>query len=437
MVGGPLSVGIAIIRCALFQDDSNSAAVDNFLQPTPKSNLLKKALFHRSGSGVVKRKTGSNVVAFDSDKDDDDLASDDDDFTFKKPAGPLPADQGHILHTIENRLSHLKNVQNNEIRSAVGRRETKDHAGDNEDRGKYPCRIAHVTPTKRVAPHKEHQHAGKEVDGGQKFLMAVVPPENGLRKENDENAFRNQLPVWHSTPHSNENANPRSTISVTKKAFSLCQPSPVLINRYLKYHKGEDEERGRDRKWRLSNEEFGDTKNEANVSVTSSEGVLDHNLGKENVSVAAIAARKLQLNLTFSKSEDVLNCSASEDKSASTYHLTIEDDALSSTSESSLSSMGTKQHSLSIKQVHKMAQLQELSKCHRYIAQCGLTIVVLIACQSSPFLVEVESEGDNGPQALLPNEITLGDIKFPPWCPLPTSLHKNVQNLSVPQVLRP
>lgn len=272
--------------------------------------------------------------------------------TFKKPFNDS-VEKSYILHSVENKLfdgNDFKNVQNKEIKII-----DDDRKNINEIEIKDYDKTTRLTPT-RCLSQKLNQ------------IQTDMFRQSDIKAfENDENTFKKEFPLSHSTPFYNENTNKPMSM---KKVLPLCQPSPVLLNRYLKYNKIEEKDTDNSLRQRASNEnmkyEINDVcdkpyKNEMNVSYTKYMCNDDTDLPNVNQENSLV---KSNLNNTYSKSEDVLSSSSNavvEEVINSVYDLCIEEDVKSSTSESSLSSISNK-HSLSIKEVEKMAKLQELSK---------------------------------------------------------------------------
>lgn len=344
---------------------SDTAAEDLFHTPLTsraKGNLLRKALANShsqvessnssgvSGVGSV-LSAGTTAIVGTAVTSPDDEAG----VVFKKPSS-APTNESvaksYILHSVENKLFNLADV--NSTAELIKSRDLKN---------------AEIARKTAVAGEKM---AENDVDALSHRFEELKTGAGGDDDAdfNDENVLaKPPAPTyaWHSTPHQ-ENVNKLPP----RRSFPQ-QPTPILLNRYLKHKQHQAAEmncmlsRHLDAD-DLDGETNGDLRcaqqedeprrsNEMNVSYVKFESEDSAKLPRiDNVSPTGLRS-------SFSKSDDVLNSPCHELNS--TYGLRVEDDAVSSGSESSLSSMSHKL-TLSIQEVQKMADQQERSEyCRR------------------------------------------------------------------------
>lgn len=284
---------------------------------------------------------------------------DESDVVFKKPcstAGSESVAKSYILHSVENKLFNLADVnstaelmKNRDLKNGETARKTTAHIGEiGPDDVDVFCQ--------RLEETKMGASGNSDLDA------------------NDENALVNPatLSAWHSTPRQESDGKPPF-----RRSFPQ-QPTPILLNRYLKHKQHQAAEMSNLLNRHLADEVDGDhhfgedeerqQPNEMNVSYVKYES-------KDIAQLPRIdKINKNGLHSSFSKSDDVLNSSYNELNS--TYSVQVDDDAASSTSESSLSSISHKL-TLSIQEVQKMADQQERSECHDMAWYCLNSVFAL------------------------------------------------------------
>lgn len=326
------------------------------LSSRAKGNLLRKALANShshvessnsSGVGGVSSvsSAATTVIVGPTATSPDDEAN----AVFKRPPSPPTSEsvaKSYILHSVENKLFNLADV--NSTAELIKTRDLK-----NAEIARKTAATGEITENNVNALSHRFEELQTGVAG------------KGDVDINDENVLA-KLPAhtfaWHSTPHQ-ENVNKPPP----RRSFPQ-QPTPILLNRYLKHKQHEAAEMNCMLSRHLDADELD---SETNGNHHSAEEEDERHRGNEmNVSyvkyecedsakLPRIDVSPNGLRSSFSKSDDVLNSPCHELNS--TYSLRVEDDAASSSSESSLSSMSHKL-TLSIQEVQKMADQQERSK---------------------------------------------------------------------------
>ncbi|XP_065209730.1 uncharacterized protein LOC135838093 [Planococcus citri] len=324
--------------------DVSLGAVNHFLIRTPfedrKSKpLIKTALcnqFHANHINVeakseldslsMKPKTESNAFQ----KPDNTFRPSSNDTVLisrKMRSNNEPADKSYVLHSVENKLFTITDADTNETFIKPAANWEPRNQKVNEDESVPNELIDNLKSNSAPVKAAEFSNA-KEYEKKSSNKSARTTPEN------DENDHR----------------------SAVKKSVPICQSTPMLLSRYLKYNKGIEETKNFS-KWRTSAEFLkedspempsdGD-QNPMNISyIKDTSPIIDEAPPNENEN-------------TFSKLENYLN---------STYSVQ-EDDQTSSASESSVSSFGTKP-TYSIRDVQKNAELQERNLKQQFQSNYG------------------------------------------------------------------
>ena len=226
------------------------------------------------------------------------------------------SDKSYILHSVENKLFT--------ITDAVDSNDAFSKTSQNRD-----PRIQKIDDDSTILSALNENS------------KSIVPPTKatdlGNTKEHDKKLLHNKLPKL--SPENDEN----DLRSAVKKSAPICQSTPMLLGRFLKYNKSIDDSKNFS-KWRTS-AEFLKTE----VDEFANVGVGQHQMNVSYIKDTSPLAEDMSVehNNTYSK----LN---------STYDVQ-EDDKTSSASESSVSSFGSKP-TYSLQDVQKNAELQERSK---------------------------------------------------------------------------
>lgn len=369
------------------------ATIDNFLAITPVDDRKSKSYFRsaiynqfhssrantesQSESNLSLNKCKTEYNAFQTFGSTFVPSNEPSKSSIRKPCtnSNESVDKSSILHSVENKLFtitdadscdtlnfHCKTNQqshesapNDYIKRSDSQRNKNEHGAITT--ALSDCANTHSSEYKAVDFKKTN-----ECD--RKFCSSKTVKIDPLKNNTSLNACENEENYRRSTP---------------KKHIPICQSTPMLLNRYLKYNKSIEEDKNYS-KWRTSSEflkadtktvEYVIDKNELNVSYVkhaSNESIENYTSPSED------EANKTNsnLNTTYSKSEGLLN---------STYDVHEEDDQISSASESSISSLSSKP-STAIRDVQKMAQLQERSK-RTFFSLTGHIIIRLVFHSSS------------------------------------------------------
>lgn len=342
----------------------SDSAFDDLLR-TPlssgsKENLLRKALakshsnaHSNNTSAIGGLGTGSSVgttmiVGPAITTSDDEV-----DVMFKKPSSVSANEsvaKSYILHAVENKLFNLADV--NSAAELIKSRDLKNA----EIARKTVVTGEKITEDDVDALSRRCEEF--ELSGG----------GNGDVGVNDENVLTKPPAdtfAWHSTPHQEKANKP-----LPRRSF-IQQPTPILLNRYLKHKQNQAVEMNTMLSRHLDAYGFdGETNGDDDAGEEETVLVERNQMCVSYVKYECKDSDRLPriddspkgLCSSFSKSDEVLNSSSRELNS--TYIVDEEDNTSSSSSESNLSSMSHKL-TLSIQEVQKMADMQERSKYRR------------------------------------------------------------------------
>ncbi|KAL6966039.1 hypothetical protein U1Q18_045294 [Sarracenia purpurea var. burkii] len=313
--------------------DVSLGTLDHFLTRTPfedrkPKSLIKTALcnqFHanhiiadeKNGSESPSMTSKTELNAFHKpDNAYRSLSNTTVSITKKNRSNNELADKSYVLHSVENKLFTITDADTNDTFSKTCQNRDPRNQKVGEDGS-----IANAL-----------------VDNLKSNLPSAKANDFSNTKEYEKKLSYNKCAK--TTPENDENDH-RST---GKKNAPICQSTPMLLGRYLKYNKTIDDSKNFST-WRTSAEFLKDDDDE----IANDGG--QHQMNVSYIKETSPLPEPNKSGDSFSKLENYLN---------STYDIQ-EDDQASSTSESSVSSFGNKP-TYSIRDVQKNAELQERSK---------------------------------------------------------------------------
>lgn len=257
------------------------------------------------------------------------------------------ADKSYVLHSVENKLFTITDADTNDTFSKTCQNRDPRNQKVGEDGS-----IANTL-----------------VDNLKSNLPSAKANDFSNTKEYEKKLSYNKCAK--TTPENDENDH-RST---GKKNAPICQSTPMLLGRYLKYNKTIDDSKNFST-WRTSAEFLKDDDDE----IANDGG--QHQMNVSYIKETSPLPEPNKSGDSFSKLENYLN---------STYDIQ-EDDQASSTSESSVSSFGNKP-TYSIRDVQKNAELQERSKpkCFAIFSFAGRPFVIFFLFFANRFKTAITS----------------------------------------------